>query len=130
MKLSKRIQQCRLSPIRKFYPYATAAQERGIKIYQLNIGQPDIQTPPAYFEAIANFHQEVLAYAPAPGIPVLVEFARTAYITHVPLAIAAVGCAVLTVLFWICGLILDSSARTARKQYELFVYELYDRDRG
>ena len=79
MKLSKRIQQCRLSPIRKFYPYATAAQERGIKIYQLNIGQPDIQTPPAYFEAIANFHQEVLAYAPAPGIPVLVDAVRDYY---------------------------------------------------
>ena len=64
------------------------------------------------------------------GIPVLVEFAQTSYITHVPLAIAAVGCAVLTVLFWICGLILDSAARTARKQYELAVYELYEHDRA
>ena len=63
------------------------------------------------------------------GVPVLVEFAQTSYITHVPLAIAAVGCAVLTVLFWICGLILDSLARTARKQYELYVYEVYEQMR-
>ena len=52
MKLSKRIQACGLSPIRKFHPYAVKAKADGKKIYHLNIGQPDIQTPPAYFEAV------------------------------------------------------------------------------
>ena len=72
MKLSKKIEACELSPIRKFYPYASAAQKRGIRIHHLNIGQPDIQTPPAYFEAIANYRETVLAYAPSPGIPPLI----------------------------------------------------------
>lgn len=63
------------------------------------------------------------------GIPVLIEFKMTHYITHVPLVIAAVGCAVLAVLFFICGLILDSVARAARKAYELTVYRLYSERR-
>lgn len=63
------------------------------------------------------------------GIPVLHEYAQTAYITHVPLAIAAVGCAIVAVLFFVCGLILDSVARTARKQYELNLYEVYGQTR-
>ena len=40
MKLSRKICDCAQSPIRKFYPYAVAAQQRGIRIHQLNIGQP------------------------------------------------------------------------------------------
>lgn len=61
------------------------------------------------------------------GIPVLAEFAQTAYVTHVPLAIAAVGFGIVALLFYVCGLILDSVARNARKQYELEVLRLYDR---
>lgn len=57
------------------------------------------------------------------GIPVIIEFATTNYITHVPLAIAAAGCAILTALFFITGLILDSTARQTRKAYELTVIE-------
>ena len=79
MKLSKKIELCELSPIRKFYPYALEAQKRGIRIHHLNIGQPDIQTPPAYFEAIANYRADVLAYAPSPGIPELMEAVRGYY---------------------------------------------------
>ncbi len=79
MKLSKKMEVCELSPIRKFYPYAVAAEKRGIKIHQLNIGQPDIQTPPAYFDAISNFRAEVLEYAPSPGIPPLIEAVRGYY---------------------------------------------------
>lgn len=79
MKLSKKIQLCQLSPIRKFHPYLVAARERGLKIYTLNIGQPDIQTPPAYFEAIANYHASVLAYAPSPGIPELISAIQAYY---------------------------------------------------
>lgn len=79
MKLSKKIDLCELSPIRKFYPYAVAAQKRGITIHHLNIGQPDIQTPPAYFDALASYREEVLAYAPSPGIPSLIEAVQKYY---------------------------------------------------
>lgn len=79
MKLSQKIDACELSPIRKFYPYVVAAKERGITIHALNIGQPDIQTPPAYFEALRNFRQEVLEYAPSPGIPELITAIREYY---------------------------------------------------
>lgn len=61
------------------------------------------------------------------GIPVIAEYIKTNFVTHIPLAIAAVGCAILAVLFFVCGLILDSVARTARKQYELDVYRVYER---
>ena len=59
--------------MRKFHPYAVAAKARGIKVYHLNIGQPDVQTPPAFFEAIRKFEQPVLEYAPSPGIPELID---------------------------------------------------------
>lgn len=80
MELSQKIQDCALSPIRKFYPYALAAQERGITIHALNIGQPDIQTPPAYFDAIANFRRDVLDYAPSPGMPELISAVQAYYL--------------------------------------------------
>lgn len=73
MKISQKIQQCNLSPMRKFHPYAVAAEAAGKKIYKLNIGQPDIKTPEQYFEAVRNFEQPVLAYAPSPGIPSMID---------------------------------------------------------
>ena len=79
MKLSKKIDLCELSPIRKFYPYVVAAEQRGVKIHALNIGQPDVQTPPVYFDALAAFRQNVLEYAPSPGIPALIEAIRGYY---------------------------------------------------
>ena len=79
MKLSQKISLCSLSPIRKFHPYAVAAQQRGVKIHSLNIGQPDIQTPPAFFEALANYREDVLAYAPSPGIEPLIGAVRGYY---------------------------------------------------
>ena len=79
MKLSCKIDACALSPIRKFYPYAVAARARGVKIHSLNIGQPDIQTPSVYFDALADYRADVLAYAPSPGIPVLLEAVQRYY---------------------------------------------------
>ena len=73
MKFSSKVQKCNLSPIRKFYPYQVEAKKRGTKIYHLNIGQPDIETPQAYFDAIKHFEQPVLEYAPSAGIPSLLE---------------------------------------------------------
>ena len=79
MKFSRKVQQCDLSPVRKFYPYERAAVERGIRVRHMNIGQPDIETPPVFFEAIRNFGGKVVEYAPAPGMEVFVEAARKYY---------------------------------------------------
>lgn len=68
MKFSSKIQRCELSPMRKFLPYELAAEAKGRKIYHLNIGQPDIETPKAFFDAVKNFQDPVLAYAAAPGV--------------------------------------------------------------
>lgn len=73
MKLSEKAQSCTLSPMRKFTPYAMACEKAGKKIYKLNIGQPDIETPPEFFEAVRNFSQKVLAYANSQGIESLQE---------------------------------------------------------
>lgn len=73
MKFSSKIEKCGLSPMRKFAPYADKAQKAGKKIYHLNIGQPDIATPPAYFDAVKAFSQPVLEYAPSAGVPVLID---------------------------------------------------------
>lgn len=61
------------SPIRKLVPYANAAKARGVKVYHLNIGQPDIETPAEMWESIRNYDQKVLAYGDSAG---LVEFRR------------------------------------------------------
>lgn len=79
MKFSSKIERCGLSPMRKFAPYAVEAEKAGKKIYHLNIGQPDIETPPAYFEAVREFSQKVLAYAPSAGVPELIDAIRTYY---------------------------------------------------
>ena len=73
MKFSSKIEKCGLSPMRKFAPYANEAVKNGKKLYHLNIGQPDIATPKAYFEAIKDFSQPVLAYAPSDGVPVMID---------------------------------------------------------
>ena len=79
MKFSSKIEKCGLSPIRKYYPYQLECDKKGIKIYHLNIGQPDIETPPAYFEAVRNFTLPVLEYAPSPGLPVLINAVKDYY---------------------------------------------------
>jgi len=55
------------SPVRKLVPYAEAAKERGVNIYQLNIGQPDIKTPIAALDAVRNTTMEVLEYSHSAG---------------------------------------------------------------
>jgi aspartate aminotransferase len=56
------------SPIRKLVPYADAAKKRGIKVYHLNIGQPDIATPEIALDAIRRFDQQVVEYSHSAGI--------------------------------------------------------------
>ena len=59
------------SPIRRLAPLANEAVKRGIKIYRLNIGQPDLPTPPQAFEALRNIDRDVLEYSPSDGLPSL-----------------------------------------------------------
>ena len=76
MKLSSKMARCGLSPMRKFNGEAAKAVERGINIYHLNIGQPDIKTPEAFYEALKEFNQPVVAYAPSGGVPELLDAVR------------------------------------------------------
>ncbi len=55
------------SPIRKLVPFAEAAKRKGIKVYHLNIGQPDIETPPAIMDAVRQTHIKVLEYSHSAG---------------------------------------------------------------
>ena len=56
------------SPIRRLVPLANKAIERGIKVYRLNIGQPDVPTPPEAFEALKKIDRKVLEYSPSDGL--------------------------------------------------------------
>jgi aspartate aminotransferase len=65
--ISKRGQLMPASPIRKLVPYAEAAKKKGIRVYHLNIGQPDIVTPPAMLEAVKNSDFTILEYSHSAG---------------------------------------------------------------
>lgn len=67
-KMSQRGYEMPASPIRRLAPLATDAVNRGIKVYRLNIGQPDLPTPPQAFEALKNIDREVLEYSPSDGL--------------------------------------------------------------
>ena len=79
MKLSSKMQRCGLSPMRKFNPYADKVKERGIKIYHLNIGQPDVETPAPFFQALRDYADKVVSYAPSGGMPVYLDAVRGYY---------------------------------------------------
>lgn len=65
--ISERIQQIPLSPIRKLTPLADEAKSRGIRVYHLNIGQPDIHTPEEGLDAVRKIDRKVLEYSPSQG---------------------------------------------------------------
>jgi aspartate aminotransferase len=65
--ISQRGQQMPPSPIRKLVPYAEAAKKKGIKVFHLNIGQPDIETPPAILDAVRHADIKVLEYSHSAG---------------------------------------------------------------
>ncbi len=67
-KLSKRGYDMPASAIRKLVPFAEAAKKKGIKVYHLNIGQPDIPTPENAIEAIRNFDGKVIEYTNSAGL--------------------------------------------------------------
>lgn len=82
MNFSNRVISMQSSPIRKLVPYSTAAKERGLKVYHLNIGQPDIKTPKSFFDAVNNFNSDVLEYAVSQGLPELIEEMINYYSTY------------------------------------------------
>ena len=65
--LSKRAILMPASPIRRLAPLATAAKNRGVKVYHLNIGQPDIETPQVGLDALKNIDRKILEYSPSDG---------------------------------------------------------------
>jgi aspartate aminotransferase len=71
MQLSNRVLSAPESPIRKLVPFADQAKASGTHVYHLNIGQPDIPTPQAMWDAVAKADIKVLSYSPSGGIPEL-----------------------------------------------------------
>jgi len=65
--LSQKGKMMPASPIRKLVPYAEAAKKRGVKVYHLNIGQPDIKTPEAALQAVKNYPEPLVAYSHSAG---------------------------------------------------------------
>ncbi|EKD30936.1 MAG: hypothetical protein ACD_77C00445G0001 [uncultured bacterium] len=66
--LSKKANTMPASPIRKLVPYAEAAKKRGVKVYHLNIGQPDIASPKEALDAVINARPELIPYPHSAGI--------------------------------------------------------------
>lgn len=71
MEFAKRVQEMQFSPIRKFNPIAIKAESEGKKVYHLNIGQPDVETPKCFMDAIKAYDAAVIKYAESGGVPVL-----------------------------------------------------------
>jgi aspartate aminotransferase len=78
-KISTRSLAAPASPIRRLYPLAVEAKKRGKKVYELNIGQPDIPTPDPFLRGIREAKIEVLGYAPSPGIPEAIQAVQAYY---------------------------------------------------
>lgn len=81
LSISKRAVEMQASPLRKLAATAESRKKQGLKVYHLNIGQPDLPTSPAVFEAIRNFNQPTIAYAPSNGIPIALTAWRN-YFKH------------------------------------------------
>ena len=79
MKISINANRCEPSPMRKFHPLAVQAKKEGKEIFHLNIGQPDLETPQAFYDAIRDFQDVTLAYEASPGMPVLIDAVRDYY---------------------------------------------------
>ena len=73
MKLSERAINIQASPIRKLMPFANRTKAEGKKIFHLNIGQPDIETPLEMLQVYKNYHDKILAYGPSQGLDVYRE---------------------------------------------------------
>lgn len=68
LQVSKRAQNVIASPIRKFLPLMQAAAKKGIHIFKLNVGDPDLEPPKRFFDVIKSYREKTIGYAPSPGI--------------------------------------------------------------
>lgn len=66
--VSQRGNEMPASPIRRLVKYANQAAAKGVKVYRLNIGQPDVPTPQAAFDALKKIDRKVLEYSPSEGL--------------------------------------------------------------
>ncbi len=72
-KISTRGKNTPPSPIRKLVPYAMRAKSEGVKVYHLNIGQPDIETPKPFLDAIHSYPSKVVKYGNSEGMPEYID---------------------------------------------------------
>lgn len=84
MRIAKRANEMKYSAVRKLLPLAIEAENKGIKVFKLNIGQPNIETPELYFEGIRSIKDKVIKYADSKGLSVLIDrfievYARDGY---------------------------------------------------
>ena len=69
LNISKRANEAQFSPIRKFVPFLEEVKKRGIKVFELHTGQPDLETPKEILREIHNFKGKILPYTNSLGIP-------------------------------------------------------------
>ena len=81
--VSRRAQEMPASPIRKLAPLAELAKSRGTKVYHLNIGQPDIETPACMLDRLKQIEEKVLEYSPSTGTPAFLDSLRQYYMKRV-----------------------------------------------
>ena len=79
MNISQKFKNMEASSVRKLSAYADEAKRKGRKVYHLNIGQPDLPTPEAYFEGIRNFNEKATEYMPSLGLPALIDSIQRYY---------------------------------------------------
>jgi aspartate aminotransferase len=77
--ISHRAETMQASPIRRLAALAEARKQRGVKVYHLNIGQPDLPTPAAVFQAIRQLELRTISYAPSNGLPQAIAAWKTYY---------------------------------------------------
>src|SRR5437763_6482512 len=85
--VSRRAQTMPASPIRKLAPLAELARSRGTKVYHLNIGQPDIETPACMLDRLNQIEDKVLQYSPSTGTPEYLDSLRQYYMKRVSVPI-------------------------------------------
>ncbi len=88
LELSRRGREMPSSPIRKLAPLAEAAKARGVRVYHLNIGQPDIETPACMLERLATLSDRVLEYSPSGGTPEFIRSLQRYYERRVGVSLA------------------------------------------
>ena len=67
--VSKRVSASVESPLRKYLPFAEQAEREGVRVYYVNIGQPDLPAPASFFRGVRNFPERVVRYTKAQGYP-------------------------------------------------------------